>query len=612
MSLTTNLHLGKHLLKDTGDWAFLTTSPKLGKAENHQVCPILFDIGNKKIIIDKENVKLYDEENANEIYFRYINPEKWGRHGKKFALTAEPRKFKMLIETLFGKKQGDKGSGQTSLEEYKGYDNSELYLALSLVNENFKETDISEKGILKDLNFGKNDDVALFYVVIKSEKIRDGKPTPLFYLDGFEKFVFEKFGPKQGYEGLDYLTGLKGNNVDEAGFERGKNLNAIFQTTSSNYASDFSDFSKNFKTNSKSALALDKASKYYLNNLSTKIAEISHLIIPHYRHCELENINWDDEQIYLKKTSDFLFQYKPVNERFRNDEHNLFWVNYIAYESDGNSFKIINQIKDVSNKWLEKVIYSFLETGVEFDQYIGDKSYFNLQSIYNIVPVKKVSKNQKDPLNQALFIFKDILEQRKINKNHLFSIFKDLILCHYYGRYKKYKNLKAEYFSSFDYAAKDAVFKYQLLFKTLQNLNLLNMETTEKRETKPESKNSLQVAVEKFFKEMGYTKEQEALFYLGRVASQVGDAKYRNKHKNKPILKKINFNGMDANALMRLANDLSEKAVQYSIHQQTDWNLSHFNESFKKEKWSLDRDENIFYLMAGYTFKLTQKDSEES
>jgi len=605
MSITTNLHLGEYLLKDTGDWAFLTTLPKLSKAENQHICPILFDVENKKIIIDKKNIIVYNKNIANEVTFRYINPEKWGRRGKKFALTTEPRKFKMLSETLFGKKNKDKGSGQKSLEEYN-YNSSELYKALSLINDNFEKSDLDLKGIMDKLNFGKNEQVILFYATIKHSEIRSGEVTALFNLEGFEKFVFEKFGPKKGNNGLDYLTGLRSDGVDQASFERGHNLNAIFQTTSTNYASNFSNFSKNYKTNPRNALALDKASKYYLNNLSTEIAGVNHLIIPNYRYTDLKEISWDEKSEYLKKTSDLLFQYIPINEKFRKENQNLFWISYVAYESDGNSFKIISEIRDVNNKWLEEIINVFTITGVKFRQYISSINRFNLKTVYGIIPVRKKDKSK---INPALLLFKDILKQRKIKKERLFFHFKELILCHYYERYRQYNIAKQ---SSFDFAAKDSVIRYQLLFKSLQNLKLLDMETNKIKYDKPKSKSQLQDAIEKFFDEMEYTPQQKALFYLGRVISQVGEAQYKSKHKSKPILKKINFNGMDADALLRLSNDLAGKAIQYTIHNYTDWNLSRFNKIFKKEKWTLKNDENIFYLMAGYTFGLTQQNSNKS
>lgn len=605
--LSTSLALGKKLLEGTGNWAFVTTEPKLGKAENHHICPIVFDLENQKIVLDKDGAILYKQ--GDEAKYRYINPEKWGRRGKKFALTTEPRRIKMMKESFFGKKKDTKGSAQISLEEYDGFEKSELYKALTLINDNFNLSDFDEKEIKKEFNYGKNDEVAIFYSKIKSEKIRNGKSVALFKLEGFEKFIFKKFGPKAGKEGLDYLTGQITDEVEAASFERGYNLNAIFQTTSNNFASYFSDFSKNFKTDPKNALALDKASKYYLNNLSTRIAGLNHLIIPNYRKKDIDQIEWENEKEYLSKTSDFLFQYQPIHEKYRFTENKLFWVNYLAYESDGNSFKVTNQFKDISNKWLEKLIEAFARTGISYDKYVGDKYHFNLQTVYNIIPVVKVSQNQDEPINRALLIFKDILEQRKIDQAQVYSLFKELLLCHFYGRYVKYKNIK-DRFSSFDYAVKDAVFKYQLLLKVLNNLNLIIMENNEQSENSKNltnSDNEMEKAIIEFFDEMDYSSEQKALFYLGRVVSQVGDAQYQKKHKNKPVLNKINFDGMDADALMRLANDLSEKGVQYSIHGSTDWNLSKFHNKFKKKNWPLSRDENIFYLMAGYTFKLTQK-----
>src|SRR5699024_7048388 len=93
----------------------------------------------------------------------------------------------------------------------------------------------------------------------------------------------------------------------------------------------------------------------------------------------------------------------------------------------------------VNSLYLQKLVETFSETGINFRDYIGGKITFNLQSIYHIVPVRD---GKKSKVNPVLNLFKDILEQRTIYADHLFQHFIELILCYWYGRYRAFSNIK--------------------------------------------------------------------------------------------------------------------------------------------------------------------------
>ena len=105
---------------------------------------------------------------------------------------------------------------------------------------------------------------------------------------------------------------------------------------------------------------------------------------------------------------------------------------------------------------------------------------------------------------------------------------------------------------------------------------------------------------------MEYSEAEKALFYLGRILSSIAYAQYKKGHESKPVLNKLNFNGMDTDAIVRLSLDLREKTRQYNIHDKTEWNFSEFTDSFNEKDWPLSKEQNVFYLMAGYSFGLTK------
>lgn len=607
--LSTLQKIGEQLLEGKGVWSQFTSEPKYNKDKTNWVCPILFDCEKGTIGIIKDQISRFQPDDS-LIKFRYLNTELWGRRGKKCALTVEPKNFSMLEETLFGKKTGDKGSMVRTFDEFQQFVNEPIYSALQEINEklNTERNKLDLIEIKKELGFGKNNEAVLFYSVIKSAKINYGQQINITDLKGYDEFVLEKFGSKQSVqEGIDYVNGSVIKNAKQANFSGRYNIHKIFQTTASNYASGFTDFRKNFQTNQETLAALDKASDYALNNLQIRIAGLTHIVIPSFLHKDLDEFDIEESKLFLDRSSELLFKYQSLDANIERElpDVGLFWVNYLAFESDGNSFKVMNLIKDVNSKYLRKLTETFAGTESEFQNYIGGKYPFNFQSIYYIIPVRDGNKSKNNP---ALHLFKDIFEQRKIEPDFLFKHFKELLLCHWYGRYAAFPNIRKN--ESFDFAVKDTVFKYSALLYTLKKLNLIIMENEENEALEnQESKPDFQQRIDNFFTQMAYGKGQRTMFYLGRVLSSIAYAQYKKGHESKPVLNKINFNGMDAQSIMRLSLDLAEKARQYNLHRETDGSFARFREGFNENQWNLSNEQNVFYLMAGYSFGLTKSDN---
>ncbi len=607
--LSTLEKIGEYLLEGKGIWSKLTSEPRSDSEKTNWVIPILLDCDSGTTAI-LENEKELFIEGESAIIFRYLNTELWGRRGKKCCISSESKNLEMLKESLVGKSKNSKGSFSDSYDDfYKSKSKDTLFrTALEEINKTKFDNKIFDFANIKEhLQFSKNEDAVLFYVKIKSLNINNGNSIALFDLEGYEEFVIEKFENSEGKNGLDYLTGMESPEVSEAAFAGRYNLNKIFQTTSFNYATDFnpSDFNKNFQTSLSTISRLDKASDFALKRLQTRIAGLPHLVIPNYLFKELIHLDIEEMELFIIKSSDLLFKSELLEHDLdrKLPESNIFWLNYLGFESDGNSFKIINHIKDVNSAHLKNVLEAFDFAGYEFRHMIGEKYSYNLQSIYWIIPVREGSKEKK---NVVLTLFKEILEQRKIDEADIFNFFISMLLCHRYERYKQYQFKSSP--NNFDFAIRDTVFKYTALIYALKNLNLINMESNNLNpdiKEKPGYTNAEKI--EDFFLKMEYTKEQKAVFYLGRVLSSVAYAQYQKGHKSKPVLNKINYNGMEASALERLDLDLSEKSRQYNIHEFTEPNLAKFRSEFKEEKWSLSPQKNVFYLMVGYTFGLTKE-----
>ena len=126
-------------------------------------------------------------------------------------------------------------------------------------------------------------------------------------------------------------------------------------------------------------------------------------------------------------------------------------------------------------------------------------------------------------------------------------------------------------------------------------------------------------AIAAFFERMGYSDDQRAMFYLGRILASVGFAQAEKDHKSKPILGKLNYNGIDSNDIQRLRKDLFEKCRQYTTPKKNvlgfnEMNFSKFTDLFLQKGWDkrMKPEESLFYLLSGYSFRTPKEAVEDS
>jgi len=239
----------------------------------------------------------------------------------------------------------------------------------------------------------------------------------------------------------------------------------------------------------------------------------------------------------------------------------------------------------------------------------------NFNSLYEIIPIKEKSGNSFILKNIALELFKTILENRKVEKTTLYKYFTELILCHYYPtRYKSYTNvhdysqkgnIKTQNY--FKWAVRDSVFKYLAFFQLLKKLKLIDM--SEQNETTETSENKYDKAETEFFNKMNLNQDQQSMFYLGRMLNAV---EYIQKGKNKTVIQKVNFNGMDQDDIQRLRVDLIEKAKQYNAVNKVIFNDNKFGSLFNFNSWTMNSKEAVFHLLTGYSFGVGIKNTDDS
>lgn len=654
--LQTQIRIGQQLSQGRGDWDDILDSPKIetetkkGDPITNYVIPLIFNLDEHRV--DFGGLHEYDPDESPS---RYFNVKIQSGNNKAIYTCVEWKKLEQLRKTFFNitdKKGTEPDRGQFADAIETGFPALQATLLYEVLNEIFKlrpeferrftlleNTKLSDdqkaklpeadRQFLKAVSLRPSERLVLVVAqVIWSEK-GFVKPTLFGQIDGYQTFLKRKFigedtaiSEGEPTEKLCYATGERSMDVGELDISARYSLNKMFVTTTVNYASGWENgsFQKNYQVDKQTQMYLERGSKYLLENYKTRIAGVDHCIIPQLLSRDEADIETTLRS--LSRKSDLLFQFSTYQEIVGDidvETTNPYWITFLGFESDGNFFKTINVIKDVSRTHFEQLITAFRKLnndwkampGVNWtsimsmgkEQILLD---FNLFTVYTLIPVRK----DKEKKNEALNLFKQVLEKRPVERSKIFGYFNELILCHYYGRYAGYTNIREN--TEFDFAVRNAVFQYLAFIQILNQFNLI----TPMEENHPDELDEItldaapeeqmlpeyQQKVEEFFVHMNYKPEHKALFYLGRVLNTVAQTQYKKEHKTKPVLKKLNYNGMDRDDIRRLHRDLVEKTQQYSIHRYTESTLSRFMMLFNHEGWTMKPDEALFFILSGYSF----------
>jgi CRISPR-associated protein Csh1 len=639
--LATLIKLGTQLSENIGEWDDIIDYPKVDTEKKKgiplYVAEMIFNLDQQVIYFN--DLKEYDEDRS---CLEYKNIKIQGGNNKAIYTCVESGKLEQIRKTFFGTtdtKGNEPACGQFKVviqRDFPAFKPTPLGVLLPKIfalKEAFekmatctKEVKGQEVKVVDEKlvhthikNLPPIARIVLFYTSVISTEDNLIEPTPIANVKGFQEFMRAKFldkgkkAPDSAERKLSYATGLKKEDVTGVDFPNRYSLNYMFVETTLNYASGFSkkSFQKSYQLGREEQLLLERGSKYVLEKLKIRIAGIDHCIIPHFLHSSHVDIPYITEGLFQQ--NELLFTPSSVDNlgtQIKYETDQPFWLTYLAFESDGNFFKTIHQIKDVSKLQFYKVIETFssvhgifnddLSSAVNWSSVLTEYSRqysFNLSTIYFIIPIRR----EKEKKNEALSLFKSIFENRKIESGRVFKSFSELILCHRFQRYKSYTNIRAYDEQVFDFAIRDAVFKYLALIQVLKQLNLfINMEENVLPPNQSEgATNGYSQKIYSFLDQMGYSNEQRALFFLGRMLSSVA---FLQDGKKKNVLDKVNFNGMKPPAILRLRNSLMEKAKQYNAVSKVVFNDAEFSKHFKHKGWNMNPEEAVFFILSGYSF----------
>lgn len=617
--LNTLINIGKQISEDADrhPWEDFLLNIKVSdrdKEKNQLLLRLVFDL-DSGLITTEDGLKSYIPERRPD--FGLIDILKG--NNKAIYVAAAADKLEQLAKSLFGKWNEKTGFPETGefldviSKETPDLSSTELVRVLTVIkrfDKVFYEQYADEKGklSLKNIQKGSQDLLVAVYATVNSKEY-GWENKPLAKMEGYKEFIERKFLSSEGKKGstmderLCYATGeLKADTV-EADFSARYNLNKIFQTTTVNYAENFdgNNLKKNYQISEEVRQYLDRGSEKVLNEFKVKIGGLDHVCIPRLPIGSNYDIN---DYRRIKDRADIIFRLKDLETvlgqlDFQAD-NTLYWLDFYGFESDGNFLKITDHIRDVSGSHIHRLLGQFIKVSRDLSIYLRGKGV-NLARLYYIIPVRKDLK-----ANHALELCKMILEQRPVRESLLWQYFTDLILCHWFGRYKAYANIQEPKRDDIiDALFREAVFSYQAFHQILKNLNLLIME--QKQDTGARGLGAqIEAQTLQFLDEMGYTAPQRAMFFLGKALKRVVRAQ-RSDGKTKTALDMVNFNGLDERTILNIATGILEKGRQYSAKHnlavKLEYDLNLFYQHFPggEKSWKMDSREALFYLLSGYS-----------
>jgi CRISPR-associated protein Csh1 len=352
------------------------------------------------------------------------------------------------------------------------------------------------------------------------------------------------------------------------------------------------------------------AENFIATNLRSKIGGLDYYIIPHII-IQTEDFDFEElsKNLILKTNSiaNLTKFEKNLIKEISNDSS--FVINYLFYysPSGSNEFKALKLIKDVPPSRLsfiqrcEEEIMSLVNNKFEGNSQL----IIDLNKLWSCIPSKEVRNNQKKVekyigTSRYLEVVDSIFSGNIINVQFLISQFNEAI------RILKYERDGYNIKISDNFALKMLQLNLLLLFfKRLNLIEGLKMSSTSKIDI-----NIIQDMIPEQILdywdnlEIYEDNQRKALFLLGYMIGEVGISQSSKEIKNKPILDKINFQGMSIEKLIRLANEIPEKLRQYGKLSYNENINTAFRILFESniEKWKLSNQENVFYVLSGYSY----------
>lgn len=379
----------------------------------------------------------------------------------------------------------------------------------------------------------------------------------------------------------------------------------LFTTNLNIFASYFSqkNYYKNMQFCESCLMKLLAGENYTMNNLNTKLSTFDVYIIPQFisgeplNECELDEIsNKIIKSFNTVKSYESIRELKShiADDIDEKDEESYFLLNFLFYKRSQASTKVQALVKDVDPSIFDRINESLHNANYAIINLLGYnwKQYITFNTPYFMNPIR-LSSGDPTQFRDVLQTYDHILTGKRLNKRH---VIKNIVDCVNIIRLEKPSyNIDIKKRIEFFVVQANGYIRFLEEMGCIKEGSGLDID-----------KLMIKDDMKDFITEMGYNEEQTALFLLGTLIGEIGNAQYdpNSESKNKPILNKINWNGVDKSKLIRLTKDVFAKLNQEKIRHYNEVTFGEMKRLLDKnlDTWSMNKDENLFYILSGYSY----------
>ena len=388
------------------------------------------------------------------------------------------------------------------------------------------------------------------------------------------------------------------------------------------------NYIKNFMLCKNCYKELLSAENFIQKELRTRIAGYDVYIVPHIIYGE--NLNKEkikkmaeiiDPLTNTSKAIEAIADFREETSRrlsVLNNENYIFLLNFIFFKKIQAATKIQKMIKDVNPSVFSDISNSFFNTLDVFLEFFpqgicdGLKRKIGLGFIYYMHSVK-LKDGTPTQFQKVLSTYEALFCKKTLSQDVVFSNIVDVLINIWrekHGYNTSFDKDKIDRQKAFDFKVIDCMFYIKFLHNSgcLKGGELMDLETL-----------NINKNTKSYIQTMGYNEQQTALFLLGALIGAIGRAQNNRQREReqegtyKPILNKINFNGMDKYRIMKLSNEITNKLRHEKIQKYHEATYSAHKYLLDKniQKWKLNKDESLFYLLSGYGYQTMKKRNEK-
>lgn len=318
----------------------------------------------------------------------------------------------------------------------------------------------------------------------------------------------------------------------------------------------------------------------------------------------LKNIKFNFETMNTFDQKLTNLEEKLESHRERKAEDDNYILNFLFYQKSQAELRVLNLIQDVPPSRLtaiKEVVSEVYDLG---SRLLGESRNWILDfnKIYYLFPPKIDKKaNKAIQYREILNIFESIFTGQPLDYNLVMKEFLELIQLYHYDRYEQYKMVNLKEPDGQLILLVLAVLRANLFLVYARKLGIMSeggvsVDVTDWH---------VDESIKDYVREVGFNECQAGLFLLGYLLGEVANAQYNENKKTKPVLEKLNYQGMDLKRIQILSLEIFEKLQQYKkLDSQTENIHALFKKIMDKHstKWPLNHIENVFYILSGYSF----------